>query len=48
MTTLEHAESSWCAALKQRLPRFNVMGGCCGTDHRHVEQMAVACAPLFG
>jgi S-methylmethionine-dependent homocysteine/selenocysteine methylase len=36
------------AALKRRLPRLNVMGGCCGTDHRHVEQMAAACAPLFG
>jgi S-methylmethionine-dependent homocysteine/selenocysteine methylase len=35
------------AALKQRLPRLNVMGGCCGTDHRHVEQIATACAPLF-
>lgn len=36
------------AALKQRLPNLNVMGGCCGTDHRHVEQIAAACAPLFG
>jgi S-methylmethionine-dependent homocysteine/selenocysteine methylase len=30
-----------------RLVRLNVMGGCCGTDHRHVEQIAKACAPLF-
>ncbi|MFN8490762.1 MAG: homocysteine S-methyltransferase family protein [Caldilineaceae bacterium] len=35
------------AELKQRLPRLNVIGGCCGTDHRHVEQMAQACSPLF-
>jgi S-methylmethionine-dependent homocysteine/selenocysteine methylase len=35
------------AALRRRLPRLNVMGGCCGTDHRHVEQIAAACAPLF-
>jgi methionine synthase I (cobalamin-dependent) len=21
----------------------NVLGGCCGTDHRHVEQIAAAC-----
>ena len=35
------------AALKRRLPRLNVMGGCCGTDHRHVEQIATACLPLF-
>jgi S-methylmethionine-dependent homocysteine/selenocysteine methylase len=24
------------AALRSRLPRLNVVGGCCGTDHRHV------------
>ena len=35
------------AALTKRLARLNVMGGCCGTDHRHVEQIAHACAPLF-
>jgi homocysteine S-methyltransferase len=35
------------AELKRRLPRLNVMGGCCGTDHRHVEQIATACVPLF-
>lgn len=23
------------------------MGGCCGTDHRHIEQVALACRPLF-
>lgn len=30
--------------LRRRLPRLNVLGGCCGTDHRHVEQIALACA----
>jgi len=35
------------ARLKRRLPRLNVMGGCCGTDDRHVEQIAATCAPLF-
>jgi len=35
------------ARLKRRLPQLNVMGGCCGTDHRHVEQIAAACSPLF-
>ncbi len=35
------------AALKgHRLKYLNVFGGCCGTDHRHVEQIAVACLPL--
>ena len=33
--------------LKNRLPHLNVMGGCCGTDHRHVEQIAESCLPLF-
>lgn len=36
------------AQLKRRMPQLNVMGGCCGTDHRHVEQIAAACSPLFG
>lgn len=36
------------AALKcSHLPELNVMGGCCGTDVRHVEQIALACLPLF-
>jgi homocysteine S-methyltransferase len=35
------------AALKRRLPQLNVMGGCCGTDERHIERVAAACAPLF-
>jgi S-methylmethionine-dependent homocysteine/selenocysteine methylase len=24
------------AALRDSLPKLNVLGGCCGTDHRHV------------
>ena len=36
------------ASLTKHLSRLNVMGGCCGTDHRHVEQIAQACVPLFG
>ena len=35
------------ARLTRQLPRLNVMGGCCGTDRHHVEQIAAACAPLF-
>ena len=30
--------------LLARHPHINVIGGCCGTDHRHVEQMSLACA----
>ena len=25
-------------------PGFNVLGGCCGTDHRHIEQISAYCA----
>ncbi|MCD6040433.1 MAG: homocysteine S-methyltransferase [Burkholderiales bacterium] len=36
------------ARLKQgALPQLNVVGGCCGTDERHVERIAASCAPLF-
>ncbi|MDQ3083036.1 MAG: homocysteine S-methyltransferase family protein [Gemmatimonadota bacterium] len=35
------------ARLTDRLPHFNIMGGCCGTDHRHIEQIAETCSPLF-
>ena len=27
------------AALRSKLPNVNVLGGCCGTDHRHVESI---------
>lgn len=29
--------------LVQAHPQMNVLGGCCGTDHRHVECIALAC-----
>ncbi len=29
--------------LRRRHPQINVLGGCCGTDHRHVEQIGAAC-----
>jgi S-methylmethionine-dependent homocysteine/selenocysteine methylase len=28
--------------LRERLPRLNVVGGCCGTDHRHVDAICAA------
>lgn len=34
-------------ALKGKLKNLNVMGGCCGTDHRHIEEIYQACATLF-
>jgi S-methylmethionine-dependent homocysteine/selenocysteine methylase len=27
------------AELRQRLPNLNVVGGCCGTDHRHIGEI---------
>jgi homocysteine S-methyltransferase len=27
------------AELRQRLPNLNVVGGCCGTDHRHIREL---------
>jgi S-methylmethionine-dependent homocysteine/selenocysteine methylase len=29
-------------ALRRRLPRVRVLGGCCGTDHRHVAEVLTA------
>lgn len=31
-------------ALRERLPRLTVVGGCCGTDHRHVTEICGALA----
>jgi S-methylmethionine-dependent homocysteine/selenocysteine methylase len=39
---LEYAE------IKKRLRQINVMGGCCGTDHQHIEQIASACLSFSG
>jgi S-methylmethionine-dependent homocysteine/selenocysteine methylase len=33
--------------LKTKLKNLNVLGGCCGTDHRHVAAICQACAPLW-
>ncbi len=31
------------AGLHEHLPHLDVLGGCCGTDDRHIEAIAVAC-----
>jgi homocysteine S-methyltransferase len=33
------------AELSKMLPNLRVLGGCCGTDHRHVASIAAACRP---
>ncbi|WP_421654373.1 homocysteine S-methyltransferase family protein [Leptothermofonsia sp. ETS-13] len=33
--------------LKDTLKNLNVLGGCCGTDDRHIEAICKACLPVF-
>jgi homocysteine S-methyltransferase len=33
--------------LVMALPQLTILGGCCGTDHRHVSAIAEVCADLF-
>jgi S-methylmethionine-dependent homocysteine/selenocysteine methylase len=33
--------------LRERFPQITVLGGCCGTDNRHVEAICQACLPVF-
>ncbi len=33
-------------ALRKMMPGMNVLGGCCGTDFRHVEQICFACTEV--
>lgn len=46
MDTLDDGEphdlGRWAARLFERLPRLSVIGGCCGTDARHIAAMARA------
>jgi homocysteine S-methyltransferase len=32
-------------ALRGRMKRLSVLGGCCGTDHRHIVAICEACLP---
>ena len=34
--------------LRRQFGHFAVLGGCCGTDHRHIEQILLACVPIEG
>ena len=33
--------------LMQRMPQIRIVGGCCGTDHRHVAAICEACLPAL-
>ncbi len=35
------------ADLRRRFPWINVLGGCCGTDHEHIEQISIACGTPY-
>ncbi len=37
----------YASLLRGGLGQLHVFGGCCGTDLRHVEQIATACLPAF-
>ncbi len=34
------------AELRRRFPHINVLGGCCGTDHRHIDRISLACTAV--
>lgn len=40
--------SGYAALRRGPLRQVNVLGGCCGTDHRHVERIAEECFSLVG
>jgi homocysteine S-methyltransferase len=33
-------------ALRQTFPAMRILGGCCGTDHRHIAAICEACVPV--
>jgi homocysteine S-methyltransferase len=49
MTELDMGDPAELAAmygaLRERVPTLNVLGGCCGTDLRHISAIAEACLP---
>jgi homocysteine S-methyltransferase len=32
--------------LRERMTQLSVLGGCCGTDHRHIAAICDACLPV--
>ncbi|MGZ4297833.1 MAG: homocysteine S-methyltransferase family protein [Solirubrobacteraceae bacterium] len=50
-TTLDDGDPVELAIAYRRLvtalPQLSILGGCCGTDHRHVAAIADACAELY-
>ena len=50
MTTLDEGNPAELGAqyreLRDRMPHLTVLGGCCGTDIRHITEIAKTCAPM--
>ena len=46
-TTLDAGDpvdlARWYRRLRERFGHLTVLGGCCGTDHRHIEHICDAC-----
>ncbi|WP_165313783.1 homocysteine S-methyltransferase family protein [Vibrio ziniensis] len=38
---------NYAELLKNQLRGVNVVGGCCGTDHRHIDHIVSTCLPIF-
>ena len=47
-TAIRSSSASNTARCGSRFRQFTVLGGCCGTDHRHVEQICFACSDAAG
>ena len=41
---VEEFGALFAVLLERTMPWLRVVGGCCGTDHRHVEETCKACA----
>ena len=50
LTTLDDGNPAELGAqyreLRDRMPQLTVLGGCCGTDIRHITEIAKTCAPM--
>ncbi len=42
-----HELGSQFRELLHRFPHINILGGCCGTDERHIQAICKACLPLL-
>ena len=45
MTAIPPISAVATGKLTRRMPQMRVLGGCCGTDHRHVAAICEACLP---